>query len=140
MNPIILSLVISRLRQIANTPNITLVPFDANESSKIREDILTIANSIEKDDPQLSAQLIRAKEILFNSNTFGQAILNPFALGEIIFGLDYIEAKQYKQANTPDSDNNIWSFIHPLIKKSSKQLFENKHFANAAEDAFIEFG
>ena len=33
---------------------------------------------------------------------------------------------------------NLWPYIHPLIQKSSKKLFEDGHFANAAEDAFIE--
>ena len=37
-----------------------------------------------------------------------------------------------------DIKNDFWNYIHPRIIKSSKGLFQNGHYANAAEDAFIE--
>ena len=44
------------------------------------------------------------------------------------------EQTQKKEA----SDSIVWSYIHPLIQKASRELFNDGHYANAAEDAFIE--
>lgn len=82
--------------------------------------------------------MLAAKEILFAFNPFGQGIINPYAIGEILFGLDYLSAKQQEQSSEKQTTSNLWFYIHPLIQKSSKKLFEDGHFANAAEDAFIE--
>ena len=76
--------------------------------------------------------------ILFAVNQFGQAFINPYAIGEILFGLDYLAAKGQAPSAEKQTTAEIWSYIHPLIQKSSKKLFEDGHFANAAEDAFIE--
>ena len=138
MNHLFINMLINKLRQIANTPNITTIPFDANEAYKIREDVLTISKSTEKDEPQLSGQLMRAKDILFYTNQIGQAMLNPFALGEVVFGLDYLIAKQQTTVDVQGDYEDIWQYIHPLIQKSSRKLYEDGHFANSAEDAFIE--
>lgn len=138
MNSLFINTLISNLRQIANTPNILGVPFNANEAFRIRESVLTIAKDAEQNEPQISSQLIAAKDILFYSNQFGQAMINPYALGEAIFGLDYLSAKQQAKATDQKFEGEIWLYIHPLIQKSSKQLFEDGHYANAAEDAFIE--
>lgn len=138
MNPLFIGMLTNKLRQIANTPNITSIPFDANEASKIREDILSAAKSAEKDESQVSSQLIRTKDFLFYTNQFGQAMLNPFALGEVIFGLDYLAAKPQSPADRLNRESEMWSYIHPLIQKSSKSLYQSGHYANAAEDAFIE--
>ena len=61
-----------------------------------------------------------------------------YAIGEILFGLDYLSAKGQEPSAEEQTTAEIWSYIHPLIQKSSKKLFEDGHFANAAEDAFIE--
>ena len=138
MNPIFVSILINQFRQIASTPNISSRPFDAISVSKMREDVISIARSVEKEEPQISAQLLRAKDILFASNQFGQAFINQYAVGEIIFGLDYLQSRWSEKAEKPQLTVDPWSYIHPLIQKSSKDLFEDGHFANAAEDAFIE--
>lgn len=138
MNSLFINTLISNLRQIANTPNILGVPFNANEAFRIRENVLTIAKDVEQNEPQISSQLIAAKDILFYSNQFGQAMINPYALGEVIFGLDYLSARQQEKAPDSECGDEMWLYIHPLIHKSSKQLFEDGHYANAAEDAFIE--
>lgn len=138
MNPIFVNMLLNRLRQIANTPNIINTVFDANKASSIREEICNIASSTENDEPQLSIQLLRAKDRLFYTNQYGQALLNPFALGEIVFGLDYLISSHRTIENKTESSDVIWSYIHPSIQNASKKLYMDGHYANAAEDAFIE--
>ena len=143
MNPLFIDMQINqlsgRLQQIANTPNVLNMQFTAVDVAGIRESIITIANACKKDDPQIAQQLLAAKDILFAANQFGQAFINPYAIGEILFGLDYLAAKGQKPSAEEQTTAGLWSYIHPLIQKSSKKLYEDGHFANAAEDAFIEF-
>ena len=127
-----------RLRQIAGTPNVLSMQFSAVDVAGIRESIITIANECKADDPQIARQLLAAKDILFAVNQFGQAFINPYAIGEILFGLDYLAAKGQAPSAEKQTTAEILSYIHPLIQKSSKKLFEDGHFAIAAEDAFIE--
>ena len=127
-----------RLRQIADTPNALSMQFSAVDVASIRESIITIADACKADDPQIARQLRAAKDILFASNQFGQTFINPYAIGEILFGLDYLAAKGQAPSAEKQTTADLWSYIHPLIQKSSKKLFEDGHFANAAEDAFIE--
>lgn len=128
----------NQLRQLANTPNITSRPFDAISVSKIREDIINIAKNVEEDEPQLSNQLLQAKDFLFSTNILGQAFINPYTVGEILFGLGYLQSKGAEKTREQKRYVDIWSYIHPLIQESSKKLYEDGHYANAAEDAFIE--
>ena len=128
-----------RLRQIANTPNVLNMQFTAVDVAGIRESIITIADACKADDPQIARQLLAAKNILFTANQLGQTFINPYAVGEIIFGLDYLFAKGQEQSAEKQTTADLWSYIHPLIQKSSKKLYEDGHFANAAVDAFIEF-
>ncbi len=127
-----------RLRMIAGTPNVLSMQFTAVDVASIRESIITIANECRTDDPQIARQLLAEKDVLFAVNRLGQAFINPYAIGEILFGLDYLLAKSQEQSEYKQASADLWSYIHPLIQKSSKKLYENGHFANAAEDAFIE--
>ena len=138
MNPIVVNMLLNKLQQIVSIPNIINTVFDANEAYKIREEIYTVAKSTGNDDPQISIQLLRAKDRLFYTNQYGQAFINPFALGEIIFGLDYLVSSHQTIENKAESEDAMWSYIHPLIQKASKKLYMDGHYANAAEDAFIE--
>ncbi len=128
----------NRFRQIANTPNVLNMQFTAVDVAGIRESIIAIANECKANDPQIARQLLAAKDILFGANQFGQTFINPYAIGEILFGLDYLSAKGQKQPAEKTTTADLWTYIHPLIQRSSKKLFEDGHFANAAEDAFIE--
>ena len=128
----------NRFRQIANTPNVLNMQFTAVDVAGIRESIIAIANECKANDPQIARQLLAAKDILFGTNQFGQTFINPYAIGEILFGLDYLSAKGQEPSAEEQTTAEIWSYIHPLIQKSSKKLFEDGHFANSAEDAFIE--
>lgn len=127
-----------RLLQIINTPNVLNMQFTAVDVAGIRESIITIADGCKGGDPQISRQLHAAKNNLFFVNQFGQSFINPYAVGGILFGLDYLASKGQEQPLEKQTTINLWSYIHPLIQKSSRKLFEDGHFANAAEDAFIE--
>lgn len=127
-----------QLRQIVNTPNVLNMQFTAVDVANIRERIITIADECKADNPQIARQLLKAKDILFYSDQFRRTFINPCAIGEILFGLDYLSAKGQEPSAEKQTTANLWSYIHPLIQKSSKKLFEDGHFANAAEDAFIE--
>ncbi len=137
MNSLFLISVRNYFRQISSIQNINAVPFNAVDVSRSRENIQTIANAVENEEPQLSAELIQAREALFATNIYGQAFINPIALGAIIFGLDLLVNKEQTQKKEA-SDSIVWSYIHPLIQKASRELFNDGHYANAAEDAFIE--
>ena len=132
MNPLLkdiqLKQLSNQLRQIANTPNILNIQFSAVDVAGIRESIIAIANNCKEADSQISQQLLTAKDILFAVNQFGQTFINPYAIGQILFGLDYLMAKERGQSEEKRT-----------TQKSSKSLYESGHYANAAEDAFIEF-
>lgn len=130
MNSFWISNVANGLRKIATTPNVINMQFTAVQVANIRESILKISENAKQDYPRISGQLALAKNELFLSNQFGQVFINPVALGQIIFGLDYLSGN--------DQNTDVWTYIHPLIQNSSKQLFIDGHYANAAEDAFIE--
>lgn len=138
MNSMFIMTLIDQLRKIANYPNVLNIPFNANRASQIREDILSVAKNVEKTEPLLSGQLIHAKDILFYTNQIGQAMLNPIALGEVIFGLDYLEGKRQARKDNLVPGDEKWAYIHPLIQKSSKKLYVDGSYDNAAVDAYIE--
>ena len=74
---------------------------------------------------------ILARRALINKNPNGNYYVSPIAYGQIISILDCLII-----------ENEIcwinWKIVHPRIIKSSKGLFADGHFSNAAEDAFIE--
>lgn len=59
--------------------------------------------------------------------------INPFVLGQVIATMHYITA--YHNQGT---DDGFWAFVHEFIINSSKELFENGHYAEAVEAAFLE--
>ena len=138
MNTVLINNVANQLRRIASTPNILSIPFGAVDVAKTRESIITVAKECESVDPQISRQLLTAKDGLFAVNPYGQGIINPYAIGQILFGLDYLLNKENGNNEEQNPTVDLWTYIHPLIQKSSKKLYEDGHFANAAEDAFIE--
>ena len=133
-----ISQLINRLVQIANSPNALMTPFNVTDVANIRESIISIARECEQADPQIGRQLLAAKDILFITDQFGRALLNPYAVGRILFGLELLQSKESEKAELQQLMVDLWSYIHPLIQKSSRKLFEDGHYANAAEDAFIE--
>ena len=138
MNSIKMSQFILELKQLANQINTYNFVIPANTVARYRETINQIAKDYEQEEPQISQQLIIAKNYLFMDNQIGQGIMSPLVLGEIIFGLDYLNEKESVRSDIKTSDSNVWSYIHPLIQKSSKKLYLDGHFSEAALNAFIE--
>ena len=70
---------------------------------------------------------------------FGQQIIipnngiNPIVFGQLIATIRYIQAHIIS-----NNDVGFWSEIHPEIIKSSRELFENSHYPEAVEAAFLE--
>lgn len=138
MNTLFVQLLRTELGKIASDRNLYGLILSTNDVVRIRDDIISVANSCAAEEPQISQQLLRLKGILFPNNQFGQGMVNPIALGEVIFGLDYLLGKQQSRGSKQEQASDLWAYIHPLIQKSSKKLYTNGHYANAAEDAFIE--
>ena len=122
----------SKLRQFLNNQALLNSPIHVAYVVSLRDSIAAISDSVAKIDPQLAQKLNSVKMQLFFATPTGQTYINPVMLGEAIFGLEYLDAKAQHERN------DIWLCIHPLIQRASKKLYEDGHFANAAEDAFIE--
>ncbi len=138
MNTLFASNVVARLRDMATTPNIINTPIDPSLALELSVHIANIAAAVHQGDPLISRNLSLANGSLFGANAYGQAFVNPIALGQIIFAIDYIIGKQEDNSN-PQGEDSAWSCIHPAIVKSSKRLYDDGHYADAAVDAFIEF-
>lgn len=71
-------------------------------------------------------------------NQFGQRIvfprngINPFVLGQVIATLHYITE------SIEPNNYNFWNEIHPQVIISSQKLFEDCHYAESVEAAFLE--
>ena len=59
--------------------------------------------------------------------------INPFVLGQVIATIHYITAYHNQRV-----DNGFWTFVHESIINSSKDLFNNGHYAESVEAAFLE--
>lgn len=59
--------------------------------------------------------------------------INPFVLGQVIATMHYIKAYHNQGDN-----NGGWAYVHTSIYKSSKELFDNGHYAESVEAAFLE--
>lgn len=72
-------------------------------------------------------------------NQFGQMVvfprngINPYVLGQVIATLHYI-TDMYSQNSTTE----FWNSIHSQITIASKQLFENGHYPESVDAAFLE--
>ena len=95
--------------------------------NEIKNGIIKLSESIAKSESYFSKDLFRLKDELFVGPK-----LNIIALGELLAIVNFLNNK----CENPQED--IWAFIHPMITKSSKELYINGHYANAACDAFIE--
>ena len=59
--------------------------------------------------------------------------INPFVLGQVIATMHYITAYHNQR-----DDNGFWAFVHESIIYSSKERFDNGHYAESVEAAFLE--
>jgi uncharacterized protein (TIGR02391 family) len=93
----------------------------------IQNGIIRLSESIAKIEPYFSRELFRLKDVLFINSR-----LNSIAFGAFIAIINYL----YDKCENPQED--VWAVIHPSIVKSSKKLYLDGYYANAACDAFIE--
>lgn len=119
---------LSFFKRIGLQNNWNVLPFPNCQITSIRNDLTIIANDISKEYTHFSNELFRLKDMLF----VNYGCFNPPIFGQIVA---ILKALEY-DINHPQTD--IWSMIHNRIIKSSKQLYLDGHYANAAEDAFIE--
>lgn len=99
-----------------------------NDANEITERIKMVSDSIQKEFPYFSNRLNSLLNTLFQ-NGFNGLYINSYVFGQIyeIF---------LALSNTNNFD--FWSLIHPRVSEVSKSLYLDGHYANAAEDAFIE--
>lgn len=115
------------LREMTHRPT----PLNYGDIQNTRNFILSLATEIEEDQPLLSDHLKKWNEQLF-IKTVPYIRINPFMMGRILEILGIL-LEQHQRKNKP-----IWGHIHPRIISVSKKLYLDGHYANAAEDAFIE--
>ena len=116
------------LINIATNPNYMTFPIAPSDIQNIKNGLIKISHDIERESPYFSQELFELKDRMF----VGYGTINPVVFGQVIEIL-----KSLQQAdNTTGSD--VWNLIHPKIVEVSQKLFEYGHYANAAEDAFIE--
>lgn len=106
----------------------TSVRVSRNDILNIKNGLIKISHDIEKEYPYISSELFIIKDALFMNN----GVINPTVFGQ---GIEILKILQHKD-NSSCAD--LWSLIHPKIISSSKKLFEDGHYSNAAVDAFIE--
>lgn len=92
----------------------------------IKNDLIFISQDVQGIYPVVASEIFRLKDILFTP----QGTVNLIILGELVALLRFL--------NSPKGDNNFWNMIHPSIIRVSKGLFDDGHYANASEDAFVE--
>ncbi len=98
---------------------------------KIKDSLVSIAGDTDKWYPYISARLKKLSNELFLPMNPGYTF-EGVTFGQVVELLDFL----IHEAESPRQD--IWDMIHPHIKKSSKQLYLDGHYTNAATDAFVE--
>ena len=113
---------------IANTPNCLTFPITPSDIQSIKNGLIKISHDIEREAPYFSQELFEMKDRMF----VGYGTINPVVFGQVIEIL-----KSLQQADNTKG-MGVWDLIHPKIVAVSQKLFEDGHYANAAEDAFVE--
>ena len=116
------------MNSLGSRPDWTIVQIPAMEITNVKNVIIRISEDIRNAYPYFSDELFRLKDVLF----IGFGTINPSVYGQIFAILKAL----LSDAQNPKND--LWDHIHPQIIKASKSLFLTGHYANAAEDAFIE--
>lgn len=116
------------LARMSNDPNWTAIPVNQMDITSIRNDLIRISQIIATEYPYFSSELFALKDYLF----IGYGCFDPQVYGQVMAIFKAI----INDMNNPSQ--SIWGLIHPQIVSVSKQLFLDGHYANAAEDAFIE--
>ena len=115
------------LKNQVNTP---LHPICQHIRTFINECLEHIITGIDKEYPLLLEQINKAKSKLYYNNGIS-IFINPVAVGRLLAILDILYVIYTKNID------NIWGFIHPEIVKSSKQLYVDGYYNDAAFRAFV---
>lgn len=128
MNTIFIQDTFNYLNRINSQISSAPILFNYNDANEITERIKIVSDSIQKEFPYFSNRLNSLLNTLFQ-NGFNGLYINSYVFGQIyeIF---------LALSNTNNFD--FWSLIHPRVSEVSKSLYLDGHYANAAEDAFIE--
>ena len=116
------------MTNIGNQPNLFAIQFRNWDINDVKNTLIRISEDIKNEHLYYSNELFRLKDLFF----IGFGTINPKVFGQVFAILKSL------LNNGQSSSNDSWNYIHPLITKVSKKLFLNGHYANAAEDAFIE--
>lgn len=123
-----INILLYNMNNILHNPNARIPQLFCTNISRIKNDMIEISYDIKKDFPFFSEKLFLLKDNLLCIHNN----INYLVWGEIIAILQAL-------LNLGKTNNyDIWGLIHPRIKSVSKKLFEDGHYANAAEDAFVE--
>ena len=131
MNKLFIQSLSNQLKNIVNSQQYNM-PVSVNEIVNLRDNLKSIVNDIDPTKTEISKLLDASISNLFVQNNYNMYFINPVEIGTITAYLDYTVA-------TFDATNiGFWRFIHPRIVNTSKKLFEDQHYANAVNDAFVE--
>lgn len=115
------------LKNFTSMPNWQITCVANNERIKVKNTLIHISEETRYLFPEISGEIFRLKDYLF----VGMGQVDVLILGELIALLRFLY-------NVKIEEIDFWTLIHPQIKEVSKSLFDNGHYSNAAEDAFIE--
>lgn len=112
------------LARLSNVPNWTAIPLNQSDINTIKNDLIHISQIIATENPHFSKELFFLKDYLF----IGYGCLDPQVYGQII---------AIFKALLNEEDNPSQSIWDGLSSSDYSCIMEG-HYANAAEDAFIE--
>ena len=116
------------LVRMSNVQNWVAAPYNQMEITVVKNDLIHISQIIATEYSYFSNELFGLKDHLFID--YGH--IDPQVYGQILA----IFKALINEVNNPTQ--SVWGLLHPRIESVSKQLFLDGHYANAAEDAFIE--
>lgn len=99
-----------------------------SDITNVKNTLIHISHDIAREYPFFSDELFALKDRLF----IGYGFTNPAIWGRIF----EILVTLLKADAQPS--NHVWGLIHPRIEKTSKELYLDGHYSDAACDAFIE--
>lgn len=103
--------------------NVIVNPYDI---ISIKNELMLISQDIQIMQPSISKELYGLKDAIFSVEGF----INPVELGKLI-ALIWSLKKD-------NMNSNFEKMLHPVIIKVSLMLFKNGHYAESAENAFVE--
>lgn len=100
------------------------------EVHSVQHWISVIATSVQSEYPFYAAILPKISSILFQVNNMGVASLNLVAFGELMVIIQHIQTEPFAM--------RFWSVVHTRVVSVSFELYNDGHYASAAENAVKE--